>query len=72
MSELSPLLRSLFRACDESSAGEVSSGKLLDHLLRLVEMPAMERWRVDRLGQMMDPRQDDRSLSSLSSSLPSL
>ena len=58
--ELSVLLRSMFKTCDEFYVGRVPAGKLLDYLLKLVDVPLLSKWKIDELSRMLDPQQDNR------------
>merc|ERR550519_917482 len=58
--ELSVLLRSMFKTCDEFMVGRVPAGKLLDYLLKLVDVPLLSKWKIDELSRLLDPQQDNR------------
>ena len=50
----------MFKTCDEFYVGRVPAGKLLDYLLKLVDVPLLSKWKIDELSRMLDPQQDNR------------
>ena len=53
-------LDSLFKHCDVYNTGSVRSGDLMRYLTSLVELPQLDKWRLDELDRLLDPRADNR------------
>ena len=58
--EVERYLASVFGICDSYSTGTVRASCLLAYLRSLVDLPQLDRWRLEELGRLLDPRQDDR------------
>ena len=58
--EVQRYLDSLFKHCDVYNTGSVRSGDLMRYLTSLVELPQLDKWRLDELDRLLDPRADNR------------
>ena len=58
--EVQRYLDSVFNHCDTYKTGSVRSGNLMKYLTSLVELPQLDKWRLDELGRLLDPRADNR------------
>ena len=58
--EVKRYLDSVFNHCDTYNTGSVRSGNLMRYLTSLVELPQLDKWRIDELGRLLDPRADNR------------
>jgi len=58
--EVQRYLDSVFNHCDTYNTGSVRSGNLMRYLTSLVELPQLDKWRIDELGRLLDPRADNR------------
>ena len=58
--EVQRYLDSVFKHCDTYNTGSVRSGNLMNYLSSLVELPQLDKWRLDELGRLLDPRADNR------------
>ena len=58
--EVQRYLDSVFNQCDIYNTGSVRSGNLMRYLTSLVELPQLDKWRIDELGRLLDPRADNR------------
>ena len=58
--EVQRYLDSLFKHCDVYDTGSVRSSDLMRYLTSLVELPQLDKWRLDELDRLLDPRADNR------------
>ena len=60
--ELNTYLASMFYMVDTSRTGLVSARSLLEYLGTLVDLPRLDKWKLEELSRMLDPHKDDREV----------
>eukprot|EP00092_Neocalanus_flemingeri_P026518 GFUD01028741.1.p1 GENE.GFUD01028741.1~~GFUD01028741.1.p1 ORF type:complete len:754 (-),score=279.20 GFUD01028741.1:61-2322(-) len=58
--ELETYLTSMFFMVDTYKTGKVSAGSLLEYLGSLVDLPRLDKWKLEELSRMLDPNKDNR------------
>jgi len=58
--ELETYLASMFFKVDSYRTGLVSAGSLLEYLGSLVDLPRLDKWKLEELSRMLDPNKDNR------------
>merc|ERR1719206_1127398 len=58
--ELDTYLATMFYMVDTYRTGLVSARSLLDHLTNLVDLPKLDKWKLEELHRMLDPNKDNR------------
>ena len=57
-------LSGVFDIADEYKSGTVSAGSLLRCITGLVDLPKLDKWKLEELKRMLDPKNDDRYVDS--------
>eukprot|EP00092_Neocalanus_flemingeri_P091853 GFUD01116538.1.p1 GENE.GFUD01116538.1~~GFUD01116538.1.p1 ORF type:complete len:578 (-),score=221.19 GFUD01116538.1:103-1746(-) len=50
----------MFFMVDTYKTGKVSAGSLLEYLGSLVDLPRLDKWKLEELSRMLDPNKDNR------------
>jgi len=58
--ELDTYLATMFYMVDTYRTGLVSARSLLEHLTNLVDLPKLDKWKLEELSRMLDPNKDNR------------
>jgi len=58
--EVEQYLKMMFSACDKYKTGRVPSDTLLSYLSNLVELPKLDKWKLEELRRLLDPTMDNR------------
>ena len=63
-SELQMYLSGVFDIADKYKSGTVSAGSLLECITGMVDLPKLEKWKLEELKRMLDPKNDNRYVDS--------
>merc|ERR1719209_2639159 len=58
--DLEAYLVSMFNMVDTYRTGLVRSSSLLEYLGSLVDLPRLDKWKLEELSRLLDPDKDDR------------
>ena len=58
--DLQIYLSSVFNTVDSYRSGTVSARRLLDYISNLVDLPKLDKWKLDELNRLLDPDNDNR------------
>merc|ERR1719228_2334176 len=58
--DLEAYLASMFNMVDTYRTGLVRSSSLLEYLGSLVDLPRLDKWKLEELSRLLDPDKDDR------------
>lgn len=58
--ELETYLTSMFNMVDTYRTGLVTAGSLLEYLSNLVDLPRLDKWKLEELCRILDPNMDNR------------
>ena len=58
--DLQMYLLGVFDIADKYKSGTVSAGSLLECITGLVDLPKLDKWKLEELKRMLDPKNDNR------------
>ena len=59
-------LTGVFNMADKYKSGTVSAGMLLDCITSMVDLPRLDKWKLEELKRMLDPMNDNRYVDAAS------
>ena len=65
-SDLQMYLTGVFNMADKYKSGTVSAGMLLDCITSMVDLPRLDKWKLEELKRMLDPKNDNRYVDAAS------
>ena len=65
-SDLQMYLTGVFNIADKYKSGTVSAGSLLECITNMVDLPRLDKWKLEELKRMLDPMNDNRYVDAAS------
>ena len=65
-SDLQMYLTGVFNMADKYKSGTVSTGRLLECITSMVDLPKLDKWKLEELKRMLDPMNDNRYVDAAS------
>ena len=65
-SDLQMYLTGVFSLADKYKSGTVSAGRLLECITSMVDLPKLDKWKLEELKRMLDPMNDNRYVDAAS------
>ena len=62
--DLQMYLSGVFDIADKYKSGTVSAGSLLECITNMVDLPKLDKWKLEELKRMLDPNNDNRYVDS--------
>ena len=64
--DLQMYLTGVFNIADKYKSGTVSAGSLLECITNMVDLPKLDKWKLEELKRMLDPMNDNRYVDAAS------